>query len=222
MVESVTAPSVPRATREQHLARILFLLDRAGEDPGEHAPEGAYSLMHGQTRLQALDFWVRNPDYLADELLNEYEAGRMGDEAIETAKRIFATREPQIRRLPMTKWRFGAYERLDNTLSLLACSGLLVHRPHAGPESVREHLYWLMDEGHEFADALLAADPVFCWYADRAELVAALAASAGGAALKGRQYKQVEYATTASNTLISSIEPRVRSRLDEIEGTVAA
>jgi hypothetical protein len=30
--------------------------------------------MRSQLRLQALDFWLRNPDYLADELLNEYDA----------------------------------------------------------------------------------------------------------------------------------------------------
>jgi hypothetical protein len=30
-------------------------------------------IVRSQVRLQKLDFWLRNPDYLADELLNDYE-----------------------------------------------------------------------------------------------------------------------------------------------------
>lgn len=48
-----------------------------------------------------------------------------------------------------------------------------------------EHVYWLMYTGHEVAEQLLAADqPVFGWYAERAELVARVAGDAGGDALK--------------------------------------
>ncbi len=109
--------------------RLLFLLDRAGEPCTGGAPPGAYRLMRGQTRLQALDFWVRNPDYLADELITEYEADTSATWALEAAREIFTSREPAIRRLPMLKWRFGAYEPLDDTLAIMISRRLVVDVP---------------------------------------------------------------------------------------------
>lgn len=217
-VNSATHPTPARATREQHFVRVLFILDRAGAPVGQHAPEGACRLMRGQVRLQALDFWMRNPDYLADELLDVYDDDHGQTWALDTAKAIFDDREPAIRRLPMAKWRFGAYERLDDTLSILTSRRLLVHQPEAGPVSVREHLYWLTHRGHEAAEALLAADAIFEWYAGRADLVARLAAGRGGTALKERQYQQAEYRETSPSALIAPIEPRVRKRLAELTG----
>lgn len=60
------SPTVPafRGTREQHLVRVVFLLRHCGTEPGPSAPSGALSEMRSQLRLQALDFWLRNPDYL--------------------------------------------------------------------------------------------------------------------------------------------------------------
>jgi hypothetical protein len=211
----------PRASREQNFVRLLFVLDRAGEPLGIGAPVGAYSLMRGQTRLQALDFWMRNPDYVADELISEYERDPIQTWALRTARVIFASREPTIRRLPMLKWRFGAYEMLDDTLSIMVSRRLLTHRPDAGAQRVREHLYWLMEAGHEVAEQLLAADPVFSWYADRADVVARLAGSAGGAALKQRQYEHPEYGSTSPLKTIQSIADRVQARLDALASEAA-
>ena len=49
--------------------RLLLLLVAAG-DPVDQAasgtPEGATHVIRGQMRLQALDFWLRYPDYLAN------------------------------------------------------------------------------------------------------------------------------------------------------------
>lgn len=62
----------------QDSVRLLMLIGAASEplaDPAPaDAPEGAVAVLRGQMLLQALDFWLRNPDYLADELLNRYEA----------------------------------------------------------------------------------------------------------------------------------------------------
>lgn len=125
----VVSPTVPafRGTREQHLVRVVFLLRHCGTDPGPSAPNGALSEMRSQLRLQALDFWLRNPDYLADDLLNEYD--RSKDLAlVDEARRILDDREPEVRRLPMTKYMFGAYEPLDDVLAPLvtypSCSTL--------------------------------------------------------------------------------------------------
>lgn len=206
-----------RATREQRVVRILFLMDRAGEPPGDAAPEGAYSLMRGQTRLQALDFWLRNPDYLAYELLTEFHLDPAKRWALSAAGEILGTREPEIRRLPMAKYRHGAFERLDDSLAVLTCRRMVVHEPRAGSRKVHEHNYWLTESGHAFANQLLDHDPVFQWYADRADLIGRLAGDVGGAALKDRQYRQPEYAETRSNHLIPPIADRVRDRLAELK-----
>jgi hypothetical protein len=211
-----------RGTREQHLVRVLFLMRHCGLLPGPHAPEGAISEMRSQLRLQALDFWMRNPDYLADELLNEFETSNSAED-LEAARQILAGREPEIRRLPMTKYLFGAFEPLDDVLAPLVAYGLLAHAASTSAVRVREHDYWLMPPGEEFALELLAASPpVFGWYVDRADLIARVAGEDGGGALKNRQYLQAEYAGTQNKFLIEPITDRVRGRLAAIDRGVAA
>lgn len=61
---------------------------------------------------------MRNPDYLAEELLDVFEAKR-NQHYLDAAKEIFRAEEPDIRRFPMIRWKFGAYERLDDTLAIL-------------------------------------------------------------------------------------------------------
>lgn len=217
-----TGRDIFRGTREQYLVRVLFLLRHCGTAPGPAAPAGALSEMRSQLRLQALDFWLRNPDYLADELLNDDERAQDPD-LVEAARAILEDREPEIRRLPMTKYLFGAYERLDDVLAPLVTYGLVQHSAAAGQARVREHDYWFMEAGEEFARELLAAAPeVFGWYEERAELIARVAGDDGGGALKERQYRQEEYAGTPNTRLIEPITGRVRERLVRLDEERAA
>jgi hypothetical protein len=48
-----------------------------------------------QVRLQKLDFWLRNPDYLADELLTKYEATTEA-RLLELAGRILDSEEDDV------------------------------------------------------------------------------------------------------------------------------
>lgn len=50
-----------------------------------------------QVRLQKLDFWLRNPDYLADELLTKYEVSAEA-RLLELAGLILDSEEPEVRR----------------------------------------------------------------------------------------------------------------------------
>jgi hypothetical protein len=211
-----------RGTREQYLVRVLYLMRHCGTAPGPQSPDGAVAEMRSQLRLQKLDFWLRNPDYLADELLNEFDKTKSSD-LLAAARKILADREPEIRRLPMTKYLFGAFEPLDDVLAPLVAYGLLAHAASTGATRVREHDYWLMPPGEDFAVELLAAAPqVFGWYVDRAKLIARVAGTDGGGALKDRQYLQAEYAGTENKFLIEPITHRVRDRLATIDGGVAA
>jgi hypothetical protein len=96
--------------------RVLFII-RAEGSPSEPPIPGVASVFHGEARLHAFDFWIRNPDYLAADLLDIYETS--GNQAfLSVADSIFANEEPDLRRLPMIRYFFGAFDRLDDSLSL--------------------------------------------------------------------------------------------------------
>jgi len=173
-------------------------------------------VLEGQARLQALDFWMRYPDYLANELLNLYEAG--GSKTLLTiARSIFDDREPDLRHLPMIRYHFGAFEPLDNALSILRAADLIRIRRDGQPGKIARHIYLLTTRGSEAMETLAAAASELAWYRDRAALVAEVAGGQGGTALKDRQYLQQEYAETDLSQPIQPIAVRVLERLQGLE-----
>lgn len=212
-------PTIPAATDRQSAIRLLACIVAAAT-PVTDATWGkdVVAVLHAQSRLQALDFWMRNPDYLANELLTEFEVtGDAG--ALALAQQIFDTREPDLRRLPMIRFHFGAFEPIDNPLAVLRAFDLVRVRREGKPGQVREHIYLLTQRGEDAMSQLAAQAIELAWYKDRAAVVARVAGDAGGKALKDRQYLQSEYAGTGLNQTISSVTARVRKRLAEIVGT---
>lgn len=205
------------STDRQSAVRLLACIVAGSKVPGMGAwDDDVVAVLEGQARLQALDFWMRYPDYLANELLNLYENG--GAEALlATARRIFDDREPELRHLPMIRYHFGAFEPLDNALAILRAADLIRIKRAGQPGNVSRHIYLLTRRGSEAMDALAAAAPELAWYRDRARLVAEVAGGDGGRALKDRQYMQKEYAETDLSQPIRSIASRVLERLREIE-----
>lgn len=211
--------AIPAASDRQSAVRLLACLAAAGTAVvGAEWGDDVVAVLRAQLRLQALDFWMRNPDYLADEILTEFE--RTADEGLlALASEILVSREPDLRRLPMVRYHFGAFEPIDNPLAILRAAGFVrVHREGV-PGQVREHVYLLTRSGRDAMERLAGAAPELAWYRDRALVVARLAGDAGGAALKARQYKQAEYASTALGSAIAPITERVRERLDNIVNT---
>ncbi|QFT61817.1 hypothetical protein [Roseivivax sp. THAF30] len=160
---------------------------------------------------------MRYPDYLANELLNLHEAGA-SKAFLTIARRIFDDREPDLRHLPMIRYHFGAFEPLDDALSILRAADLIRIRRVGQPGKIGRHIYLLTGRGREAMETLAAAAPELAWYRDRAALVAVVAGGQGGAALKGRQYLQKEYAETDLSQPIQSIAARVLKRLGDLEG----
>lgn len=159
---------------------------------------------------------MRYPDYLANELLNIYEEGGAGH-LLATARRIFDDREPDLRHIPMIRYHFGAYEPLDNALSILRAADLIRITRTGQPGKVKQHAYLLTRQGHDALETLAAAAPELAWYRDRALLVAEVAGVHGGSKLKDRQYLQREYADTDLSQPIRPISARVLERLQELE-----
>jgi hypothetical protein len=166
-----------------------------------------------QVRLQKLDFWVRNPDYLANELLNEYETDPESPGLVDEAERILTSQEPDLRRFPMLRHRFGAFEQLDNALSVLVEKGLARKRHRLGGARVLQHYYYLLAHGRTTAAGLVAEAPALAWYVDRTRIVVNLVDGVGGTRIKERQYLQRDYAGTPIGSYIPAITEQVRARL---------
>ena len=198
--------------------RLLLLLDAAATDVDPQragtAPPGAVGVVRTQTFLQKLDFWLRYPDYLADELLTDYE--KSGEPILlEIASNILDSEEPELRVIPMLRYKFGAYEPLDMPMSVLSVAGLAVVRWSRTEQRVRQYDYYLTAQGRATARACVKDFPELAWYGQRTRLVVALAQGTGmtGTALRKRQYLQRDYAGTGLNEEIASIAERARRHL---------
>ncbi|MGP3951179.1 hypothetical protein [Streptomyces sp. 7N604] len=177
------------------------------------------AVLRGQKKLQALDFWLRNPDYLADELLNFAAAGQVlpGVNPVARAAALLSGDEPDLESYPMVRWRFGAYEPLDDALGLLLAHGLIgIDAVGTAPEIDRWD-YCLLPAGRDTAGELRSEEPDLAWYDKRAGLVLMLAGDRSGSALKDAQYKQSEYERTHLGDSITGITSRVRARLAAVD-----
>lgn len=195
--------------------RILFLLVEGSVTNLEATTVREYPRrFEGETRLQALDFWVRYPDYLADELLTQFE--ETGAPSLHAAARaIFDNDEPSEKAIPMLRRYFGAYEPLDTVLAILVVAGLVrpvtIHHPTAHPRH-----FLLTHASLDICTKIVQEHPIFGWYAERAKLVLQIANGRGGSALKQRQHEQKEYHEAQLYDLIPTIADRVRDKLEKI------
>lgn len=134
------------------------------------------------------------------------------------AEPILMSEEPEVRRFPMLRYRFGAYEPLDGALSVLSSVGLVLRRREGTPGHTRQHNYYLTAVGRSVARDMVADVPELSYYVNRVALLVRLTSGYGGTQLKDIQYDQQEYAEAALNTRIQSIASRVRSRLLAMPG----
>ena len=164
---------------------------------------------------------MRNPDYLADELLDLFD--KSGDQKFcDAAKKIFADDEPSIRKFPMIRYRFGAYEQVDNSLAILRSCGLIKIDGRKKADKVFETNFFLTPIAERTVQEIVKDYPVLNWYPARASLVAEVAAGQGGSALKDRQYKKIEYAETKLGGVIPAVTDRVKERLESYGAKKAA
>lgn len=209
-------------TRMQDAVRILMLIDKAAgpisasDVSADAALASAVGVVRSQVRLQKLDFWVRNPDYLANELLNDYENGDHDLALLGLAAEILDTEEPEMRRYPMLRYLFGAYEDLEDALAVLRHADLVVRRKHGRPGHVTRTDYFLLQAGRDTVARIGTDFPELMWYSTRSALVVQLAEGQGATQLKDRQYIVDEYLNTSHGVRIPSITERARGRLAAI------
>lgn len=211
------APSVM-----QHAIRLLVLLDGCGEAVVQGDPDGCVAVIRAELRLQALDFWLRNPDYLAGELLAMVEAEALpADEYVPVIEDLLESPEPDLHWYPMPRWHHGAYEAIDDAFSVLSAYGLAQVRRKGGIRKTARSQFFLTEAGRSAVDDL-RTEKVLSWYTDQVKLVALVAGSDVGSKLKQRQYERAEYARTKLGTTIAPIHAGVRERLDAVKGTLGS
>ncbi len=200
-------------TTAQKAMRLFAVLVAGCDKPG---PDGAPAIFKGEVRLHALMFWLRNPDYLAWELLDIHEQGG-ARELLTVVRRMLADEEPVLRRDAMLKWRFGAYEPLDDEMAILSAHSLVrtIMKPVGTRSAGNDFL--LLQGSLELAESL-KDNVAYRWYSERMPLVVRVAGSDGGSALKDRQYKHLEYFSTRPHDPIPPILPRVVARLAAMPG----
>lgn len=199
------------ARRKCDAVRILFIINAAGTTPGKSAPPDAIKELRAEMKLQALDFWVRNPDYLAWEMILLHESDpRAGwlDSAVEVLK----NGEPDIRRIAMLRYLFGAWEAVQDAVGTLRTYGLVdqVRKIKGGKPG--ETSYFLTAKGEQKA-AEIAKSAALKWYADRALLVTKVASDRNGSALKKRQHEVEKYHETKHHAYIPPIFEDVKAKL---------
>ena len=201
----------------QGALRMLFLLDKAGSlpAPGSHAQTvGAVAVIASEKRLQALHFWMRNPDYLAYEMLKCVERGELDSSWVDRAEKLLTGEEPELRRYPMLRHRFGAYEPIDDSFSFLVASGLAECHRIGNPGSVQQTTFYLLMPGRTLAQSITDDFPQLAWYPNRARVIAEISGDQSGSALKQRQYQLAEYAQTTLGDHIQPIAETVRESLE--------
>lgn len=197
--------------------RLLFILNAGKtENPNAEMVEEYPHVFGGEKRLQAMDFWVRYPDYLALELISQHEV--TGEPTkLDIARAIYEDGEPSLRTIPMLRKHFGAYEPLDTALALLECRGLV--RPERRKTAVgHSHFFFLTKKTEEFCETITKAFPLLDWYRDRARLVVDVAGPRRGNELKSVQHSTRQYHDTAIMNYIPTITDLVKSKLDGFGG----
>jgi hypothetical protein len=210
--------ALEHTARKRDAVRILFILDKAGTKPGAGVPEGAVAVLKAEKRLQALDFWVRCPDYLAAELLAMHEEWPE-DGYLDEAFKVMQGDEPDVRRMHMMRFLFGAWEQIDDSMSQLVSLGLAsIKRTTKADGTIGRTDFFLLESGRKAGEELAAHSSHLAWYRDRAALVARVAGGASGEELKKRQYAQAEYQGARWGQVIGPINQRVLKRLNEFKG----
>ncbi|MGB7326654.1 MAG: hypothetical protein WBD31_17390 [Rubripirellula sp.] len=185
----------------------------SGSEPPRIKTKGEIAVFAGETKLNAWDFWMRYPDYLADELIERHD--KTSDDAmLAMAEQIFIDGEPDQRRLAMIRYRYGAYEKHDDALAILVSAGLIGIGGRKDVDRVIETDFLIHQEAFDLCVQIVKDEPILTWFRDRANLVSMIADGRGGSALKKRQYERVDYAKTLLGGEIPSIEADVKKRLE--------
>ena len=198
--------------------RIFLILYTFSEDYQDPANLSYKRLFKSEVRIQKIDFLIRNPDYLAFELLNIAKKDpAKSDEIKLIVKTIFRTREPVLRRLEMERYFFGAYEDIDDVIGFLKSIDFIdfSSRKSSDLRTIEKH-YYVKDKGIQKIQNEGTGLGAIQWYIDRCNLIRKYFGDLNGTQLKVAQYQIEEYRNTTYKNYIGGIEQSVIEEFDHI------
>lgn len=167
-------------------------------------------VFEGEKRVMALDFLIRYPDYLADDLLDLYELER-DISLLDAVETIFIEEQPDVRVVRMIRWSYGAFDNLETAVAILEARGL-VRAVKVIAGSVVRHDFLVGEKSRRFLADAVAEFPVLEWYERQVSLALRVWQIRSGYALKKAQYGHLEYRNTPYGAVIPSIKESVLRR----------
>jgi len=191
----------------QDRVRIFLLLlsfSKDHEDP--NFPERK-KIFESEIKIQKLDFLLRNPDYFAYELLHyARENQTQKDEVKKLVKEIFNSNEPELRRLEMEKFFFGAFEDIDDVIAFLKSIDFIDFTSQKGSDlKTVSKKYYITDYALKKIKSDFKDKTSLKWYLDRCNLIHKYFGHLSGNQLKVMQYEVDEYKNTKYREYISGI-----------------
>lgn len=192
--------------------RIFFILYFFSEPYNGQEYSDCCRVLRTEVKIQKLDFLIRNPDYLCYELLDICNRKDIRKEEIKASvKNIFRSHEPQIRRLEMERFFFGAYEDINQVIAFLVTVGFIKYTTER--DSILrpiEKIYYITNEADVKMKRNMDEMPYLQWYIDRCLLIKKYFGEYSGTELKNLQYKIAEYRNTTYKEYIHDVEEKVK------------
>ena len=195
--------------------RLLYILTGLAEPiTGEILPNNPSHVFTGEKRLMALDFYMRYPDYLANQLLEQYKDSK-NPSLLKLAKEIMDGDEPDIRTILMVRWKRGAYQKVETALSILEAPGLIKTVQDAASQG-QPWTYLLFPHAFAVAQEAVVQQPSLAWYPRQVKALTKLPYKKSGTSLKQDQYSVPEYEKAKIGHVIPPIKHRVLNRLEKL------
>ncbi|TYA14750.1 hypothetical protein FRY98_03475 [Paenibacillus faecis] len=194
--------------------RIFFIIYFFGEDYHDPRRPNCSKVLHTEVKIQKLDFLLRNPDYLAYELMELLKTGTIKKAEIkDEIIKIFVENEPEVRRLEMEKFFFGAYEDIDQVIAFLISCGFIEYASERDTNlRVIKKSYYVTKEADQKMTENLKNLEMLKWYVKRCELIKKYFGDFSGSDLKALQYQIDEYRNTSYKEYITDIQELVKNQ----------
>ncbi len=198
--------------------RIFLILYYFADDySAEEFPEYK-KVFKSEVRIQKLDFLLRNPDYLSYELLQLVSTKpELKSEIKDIVRSIYSSSEPQLRRLEMERFFFGAYEDIDDVISFLSSIDFIKFTSKKSSDlKTIEKQYFITEYAISKVSSVIENLPAIKWYLDRCALIKNYFGNFLGSNLKVSQYKIEEYKNTSFKKFIGEISETVKDQFYHI------
>jgi hypothetical protein len=196
--------------------RLLYIFTGLAEPiSGEIKTGEPTHVFFGEKRLMALDFYIRYPDYLANQLLDRYESS--GDETLlSLADNILKGDEPDVRTVLMVRWKRGAYQKIETALSILEAPGLIKTVKDMDKQG-HPWTYLIYPQAYEVTKDATTQQSSLGWYEKQVAALKQLPYQKSGTGLKQEQYSVPEYESAALGSVIPTIKSQVIERLEKLK-----